>query len=143
MGNISVSDKAQCSLGALTKEVPLYSHWLALKMYEVYCDAKVQLLSRDEDITLTVDGESFQINRDDLASASEEISVASRDYMHWRAVLSEDECTFTALMSRSLDRFIFSDSSRRTGAVLHGLPSRKRTTTSEKAAVSISHQLST
>lgn len=133
VGNMSVSDKAKGSLGSLTSEVPLYHHWLALKMYDIYHDAQRALSSGgDGDIKLSIDSNLvYAIKRSRLEAAVEAIGDAcilaeTTQPQSCRAMIGDDEQAMTSLKARALDRLVFSDSEVQEGAFLHQAPSRKR-----------------
>ncbi len=122
VGEHSVSDIAKCSLGSLQQEVPLYTHWLALMMYDVYCEAK-RKLEKDlgGDIEFSVDDKQYKIENSALCRASEHIESAcnlSNIDLH-RAMVSGDEAGMTPLVCRALDRFVFPDIIAMDGAFLH------------------------
>ncbi len=125
----SVSDIAKCSLGSRQQEAPLYTHWLALMMYDVYCEAKRKDLGGD--IEFSVDDKQYKIA---LCRASEHVESAcnlSNNDLH--RAMSGDEAGMTPLVCRALDRFVFPDIIAMDGAFLHQPTSRKRSTTPEIA----------
>ncbi len=117
---------AKNSLGSLQQEAPLYTHWLALMMYDVYCEAKIKNL--DGVIEFSVDDNIYKIENSVLCNASEYIKSAcdlNISELH-RAMVSGDEAGMTPLVCRALDRFVFPDNFMLNGAFLHQPTSRKR-----------------
>lgn len=133
-GSTSVSETAKNSLGNLQQEAPLYSHWLALQMYDVYCDA-LNAVTLDGDVTLSVDDKRYVIGKSALDTASESVKNACRPNASssHRAMVCGDEVSMTSMVARALDRFVFPDARFRDGAFLNQATSRKRTSTPETA----------
>lgn len=136
----SVSAQAKRSLNTRQFScLPIYCHWFAIALYDVYTYAKSVLdkiedeINDDSTITLELHGIEYTIHLSDLGRAHEAIKSACASLNHPLEVrgimssveLAEIEQTYTMRFARELDQFLFAKEPSK-GACYHQAPSRCR-----------------
>ncbi len=130
----SVSELAQKTLQPkIDNEYPPCCHWFALALYNLYCDLTAGA-NNSGDICVNFLGKSYTIKRVQLNDCLERLQHATEVHeqkteTHIVGVRSDPllcnaEITYTALLSRAIDHFLFTGDLR--GATLHQFPTRIR-----------------
>ena len=120
------------------QEMPVYAHWLALKMLRVHESAKTKLAATNSELKFNIARQRFVVDMSLLSKASDAIQAAcnlestvqnsavSRQGVLTDANLFSSELAFTAITACHLDRFLFSGKDAKVGFCLHQGPTRKR-----------------
>lgn len=125
------------SKGDIFDEMPIFSHWFALALYEVYLQAKQQLSTQVDELTLKIENNSYKIPRDLLTKASDIIRNAAtmkdedeEELSGIRASksLCQSEPSYSMLVSSALDKLCFGLSFD--ASIEHQGPVRKKRRTS-------------
>ena len=124
--SISKQAKDMC-LGDEAELCPIYYHHFALAVYNLYLQASESVVSKDENITLEIENSKYEISRSKLKSCIEAIESADRlgeldTNGVFTGAMCSQELSFSCLMARAFDRFLFDDTS--VGACLHQGPIR-------------------
>ena len=138
--SISLFAKEVDCLNDLCEDQPIFVHWFGLELLRAYESAKQQVEQGKNPISLKLESDTYEIERNSLEMATAAIEVAAtlskgtsapelRGFRGFHEV-QRTEVAFTSLACRALDRFLFSDQA--VGACLHQAPCRKRTNNPER-----------
>ena len=121
----------------LVQEIPIYGHWLSIKIYREYLSLQEQV-QRQQD-TLIAFGYKYKC--EDVIKCAYRISRAVNCYKKREAsaslsgrgiwaseLLRASELTYTAQLVNRLEKLVFPDPS--SGCIFHQMPTRKRPDTS-------------
>ena len=131
--NISTQARSSTVLNNICEDQPIYAHWFGIQMYNAYKSAKMQIDGSINPIKLNLDNKTYEIEQHSMQSVVSAIKIAAnlnkdeKVYQGKRGLggcveLRRAEGSFTCLMARALDRFIFQNEA--TGACLHHVPCR-------------------
>ena len=130
--------KDECDLFS---RMPIYTHWFAMSLYNVFQSFKAQLSHTPNLLKVKFEGKEYEIKRDVLEQASDKIKAAAEmcststtDPSNHGIQSSEDlrscELSYSSIFAIALDRLCFKvDNSN--GCILHQGPVRKKRRTQE------------
>ena len=109
---------------SVSKRQPVYFHWFALDLFGV----EVVSQHNEDIIEVNIDNENFKISAISMSDVRNTIlsmiqSSSSSSFGYFRGDHCETEAALTAVVARSIDRFLFPNST--SGACFHQLPSRR------------------
>lgn len=114
-------------------QMPIFSHWFGLALYEVYIQAKQQLSANADELTLKIENNSYNICRNLLETTSAKIRKAAemgdgdhKEYFGIRAseALCRSEPAFSLVVSFALNTLCFHEF--RNAGIQHQGPIRKK-----------------
>jgi len=134
--NDSISSVAKsCSKNDILLEMPAYSHWFALDIFNLQARLKQQMAENANDLTANFRGAELVVSKDRVERASEMIKNAASMHnlqenpcthgVSSYAELRGCELTYSSIVSVALDRLVFGDFNS-SGIIAHQGPVRKR-----------------